>query len=82
MFSQVVNQIYYPTFKIDEYNYNNDMKILNYCQYTQFKYHAKTLLITGDKSMIALSEGLFIHKIWNTNKHHNFNEFIDKYVLI
>ena len=82
MFSQAQNQIYYPTYKIDFYNFINDMKLLNYCQYTQFKYTANTLLITGDKSMLAHAESINICRLWNTNKNHSFLEFIDKYVLI
>ena len=47
-----------------------DDKILNYCQYVQFKYNSNVLFITGDNTQVGNAITKKIYKVWNINNRN------------
>ena len=68
MVKQYEDHIYYPTFLQEYQELSPDKKILNFCQYVQFRFNSSALFISGDEALIAEACTKDISRIRNTNK--------------
>jgi predicted ribonuclease YlaK len=74
---QYEDQIYYPTYRI-YYDYMKaDDKILNFCQYAQFRFSAKVLFITEDKNFIINACSNNIYKVWDAKSNKSIYDFLN-----
>jgi hypothetical protein len=79
---QFENQIFYPTYQIDYIGFTCDQKIINFCQYVQFKYDARALIISGDQNLIGAAISKDINTIWNTRYGGKVEDYINSDGLI
>jgi hypothetical protein len=71
MVMQYEDQIYYPTFLQRYTELSYDKKILNFCQYVQFRFNSRALIISGDYGLVTEACTKNISAVWNTSINGN-----------
>jgi hypothetical protein len=52
-----------------------DEKVLNFCQYVQFRFESNALFISEDNALISEACTKGIHSVWNTNTNKRLEDF-------